>query len=205
MNKDVKVMLKEAGILFAITLIAGLFLGVVNELTKDRIAEQKAQAIADACKMVFNDADSVPEYVYTPDEELTFRISETGVQIGKVYEAKGSAGETLGYVIESASKEGYGGTIDIYVGIRNDGIINAVSILEISETVGLGMRAEEVLVPQFAGKGSADFTYTKSGAASPSEIDAIAGATITTRAFVNAVNGAVLTAEALTEGGVSNE
>ena len=97
----------------------------------------------------------------------------------------------MGYVIETTSGEGYGGNITLYAGITNDGIVNGVSILTISETPGLGMRAEEVLVPQFAEKQTAVFNYTKTGSQSDSEIDAISGATITTKAVINAVNGAV--------------
>ena len=63
-----------------------------------------------------------------------------------------------------------------------------MSILSISETAGLGMRAEEVLVPQFAGKKADGFVYTKSGASADNEIDAISSATITTSAVVDGVN-----------------
>ena len=75
------------------------------------------------------------------------------------------------------------------MGIRQDGTVNGISILSISETAGLGMKAEEVLKPQFANKQVAQFAYTKSGATMDSEIDAISGATITTDAVVTAVNG----------------
>jgi electron transport complex protein RnfG len=198
-------MLKEAGILFLITLIAGLALGFVNELTKGRIAKQEAQAESDACKAVFSDASDFNEISFTPDETLILKLSENGVSTGKIYEAVDTAGNVLGYIVESASSEGYGGTIDLYLGIRNDGTLNGVSILEISETVGLGMQAEEVLVPQFAGKQVSQFTYTKNGHTSDSEIDAISGATITTKAFTNAVNGGLEVFAELVKGGNANE
>lgn len=202
---DVKVMLKEAGILFAITLIAGLALGFVYELTKGRIAEQEAQAQIQACKAVFAEAVDFREIEYALTDALVAENAENGVKIGKVYEACDPAGNVLGYVVESASSEGYGGTIDLYLGITDDGILNGVSILEISETVGLGMRAEEVLVPQFDGKAVSQFTYTKTGSTHESEIDAISGATITTKAVIHAVNGGLKAAAELSEGGVSNE
>ena len=120
------------------------------------------------------------------------RVDTTdGVKIGTVYRALDGTGSSLGYVIETTSGEGYGGNITLYAGITNDGIVNGVSILSIAETPGLGMRAGEVLIPQFAGKMATGFTYTKSGSQSDSEIDAISGATITTEAVTNAVNGAV--------------
>jgi electron transport complex protein RnfG len=140
-----------------------------------------------------------------PSDALNLKLSENGISTGAVYEAVDTAGNRLGYVVESASSEGYGGTIDLYLGIRNDGTLNGVSILEISETVGLGMQAEDVLVPQFAGKNVSQFTYTKTGHTSESEIDAISGATITTKAFTNAVNGGLEVFGELSKGGNANE
>jgi len=76
--------------------------------------------------------------------------------------------------------------------IRSDGTVNGVSILDISETAGLGMEAPNVLVPQFAGKKVESFVYTKTGAKPDSnEVDAISSATITTKAVTNAVNGGI--------------
>jgi electron transport complex protein RnfG len=204
-KSDVKIMLKEAAILFAITLIAGLALGFVNELTKGRIAEQEEKAKTDACREVFADASSFNEKEYTVSDSLAASLQENGIKIGTVYEALDNAGSVLGYVVESSSSEGYGGTIDLYLGIRGDGTLNGISILEISETVGLGMRAEEVLVPQFAEKKVSVFTYTKTGSTSESEIDAISGATITTKAVTNAVNSGMKAFEELLKGGSADE
>ena len=98
-------------------------------------------------------------------------------------------GTRMGYVLTVTSHEGYGGDITFTMGIGNDGTLNGISILNISETAGLGMRAEEILKPQFAGKNVSAFAYTKNGAASDNQIDAISGATITTSAVTTAVNG----------------
>lgn len=204
-KSDVSVMLKEAGILFAITLIAGLVLGVVNELTKDRIRIQQEKAVQEACAAVFQTAASFQEMEYEPDEVLAQELSGNGVKLGSVYRALGSDGNPLGVVVESISTEGYGGNIVLYLGVTNEGMLNDISILEISETPGLGMLAPEVLVPQFHEKNVDSFAYTKTGAAAENEIDAISGATITTRAVTNAVNGGLKAAHALTEGGALNE
>lgn len=186
-------MLKEAGILFAITVIAGLILGFVYELTKEPIAQAEAKAVQEACAIVFADAQSFEEVAdYSLSEETLTSLSESGVTIGTIYLAQDTSGSSLGYVIETTSSEGYGGDIVLYVGIRNDGTINEVSILTISETAGLGMKAGDVLMPQFTGKNVNSFSYTKTGSVSDSEIDAISGATITTKAVVNAVNGSLL-------------
>lgn len=204
-NKDLKVMLKEAGILFAITLIAGLGLGVVNELTKDPIRIQQELAIQEACETVLPAADSFEALDYTINESLRQELAGMGVKAGSVYQAYGSDGSLLGYVVESISTEGYGGNIGLYLGVTLDGTLNNISILEISETPGLGMQAGDVLVPQFCDKKVESFIYTKSGAAAENEIDAISGATITTRAVTNAVNGGLKVAYTLIEGGAYNE
>ena len=204
-KSDVSVMLREAGILFAITLIAGLVLGLVNELTRDRIRIQQEKAVQEACASVFQTAAYFEEMEYQPDEALAGELGSMGVKIGSVYRALGSDGSSLGVVVESTSTEGYGGNIVLYLGVTNEGMLNDISILEISETPGLGMLAPQVLAPQFHEKNVDSFVYTKTGASSENEIDAIAGATITTKAVTNAVNGGLKAAQTLTEGGASNE
>jgi len=93
-----------------------------------------------------------------------------------------------GYVITVITHEGYGGDIQFTMGVNNDGSLNGISLLSISETPGLGMQAEDVLVPQFAGRSAYPFEYTKTGAAAENQIDAISGATITTNAVTDGVN-----------------
>lgn len=190
-ENDIETVLKEAGVLFAITLIAGLLLGFVYELTKEPIARQERKAVQEACTAVFKEASSFDVLDYVPSDELQEQLADMGVISGSVYEALDTDGNLLGYVVESISKRGYGGRLVLYVGITLDGTLNGVSILEISETPGLGMRAEEVLCPQFQGRKADFFVYTRTGAAADNEIDAITGATVTTKAFTNAVNGAL--------------
>ena len=204
-NNDMKVMLKEAGILFAITLISGLVLGFVYELTKEPIRIQQEKAIQEACAAVFADASNFEAIEYMVDEETAAGFAENGVEVGTVFEAQGADGALLGYVLETTTHEGYGGDIVLYVGVTVDGTLNDVSILEIAETPGLGMQAEKVLVPQFHQVQAEAFTYTKTGSTSESEIDAISGATVTTKAVVNAVNAGMEVAAKLMEGGAGNE
>ncbi len=209
-KSDVAVMWKEAGILFAITLIAGILLGFVYELTKEPIRIQQEKAVQEACAAVF-----------PGEQNLEFREIELavgngaagleslelpqGVEIGSVYEAVNQSGQFLGYVVESTSTQGYGGNIVLYVGVTADGSVGGVSILDISETAGLGMEAPKVLAPQFAGKRVEQFSYTKTGSRTDSEVDAISAATVTTKAVVNAVNGALKTAQILLQGGGAHE
>lgn len=204
-NNDVRMMLKEAGILFVITLLSGLILGFVYELTKEPRRVQQELAVVKACQAVFSDASEFEELEYALPQEQVSDLAAKGVEIGTIFCARDNAGAALGYVVETSSREGYGGSIVLYVGVRMDGTLNDVSILEISETPGLGMKAEEVLIPQLRKKQVASFTYTKSGSQSISEIDAISGATITTAAVTNAVNGGLEIAADLIEGGADNE
>lgn len=189
-----KNMLKDAAILFAITLCAGLVLGFVYNLTKEPIALAEEKAAQEAYKEVFPNAAKFEalELAVPEDSEYAAAWMDAGydsVDIGRTLGAMDETGNILGYVIPITTHAGYGGDITFTMGIQMDGTVNGISILSISETAGLGMKAEEVLKPQFTGKQVAKFTYTKSGATMDSEIDAISGATITTDAVVTAVNG----------------
>ena len=196
-----KEMMKNTGILLAITLIAGLLLGLVYQVTKNPIAEQEAKAKQEACQEVFQDAAS---FALIGVETMTVE-GYAQESIDEVMEAKDASGELLGYVITVTTKEGYGGDIQFSIGVRLDGTVNGMSILSISETAGLGMQAEAVLKPQFAGKQVEKFTYTKNGAAADNEIDAISGATITTNAVTNGVNAGLYYFQTVLGGGSANE
>ncbi len=200
-SKEISVMLREAGILFAITLIAGLVLGLIYELTKEPIRIQQERAIQEACSAVFQSASSFEKWEVTIPED----ISGPGVKIGNIYKALGEDESMLGIVLESTSSEGYAGNIVLYMGVTMDGTLNDISLLEISETPGLGMLAEDILVPQFHNKNVEGFVYTKTGGAGDNEIDGISGDTKTTRAITNAVNGGLKAVQILLKGGVGNE
>lgn len=189
-----KSMLKDAGILFAITLVAGLLLGCVYQITKEPIARQEALAQENACREVFSDAESFEAVTDFTEEAAQAVLNEGGYSAASVnacQEAKDASGTVLGYVLTVTTHEGYGGDIQFTVGVRNDGTLNGISLLSISETAGLGMQAGDVLVPQFADKNSYPYVYTKTGSTADNEIDAISGATITTNAVTNGVNAGV--------------
>ncbi len=211
---DRRVMLREAGILFAITLISGMLLGFFYELTRTPRQLQQEKAVREACMAVFPEEGytaagiGFTECSYVPDAELASELAKNGVTIGQAYAAQAQDGELFGCVIEVTTSEGYGGDIVLYVGVRSDGTVNGVSILDISETPGLGMEAPNVLVPQFAGKKADSFVYTKTGAKPDSnEVDAIASATVTTKAVTDAVNGGLRAGIKLLEtmGGAGDE
>ena len=216
-----KNLIKDAVILFTITLIAGLFLGFVFEFTKEDRALQAEKKKNNAYKTVFVDYD---EYKDVDMESVTFDdidiskitgLSETLKNVGyaqNVVTIDGAVsannnGNIIGYAITVTSKEGYGGDITFTVGFNKEGIVTGVSILSISETAGLGMNAKEKsFLDKYVGKSGGNFVVNKDNKDNlPNEIDAISGATITTRAITKGVNAAYITAMEIMSGGDTNE
>lgn len=199
---DLLGMCKDTLIMLAITVIAGLLLGLVYQITKDPIARQQELAKQEACKEVFADAATFGQIDVAAYEGQAWSDAGFALEtINEVMEAGSETGEILGYVITVTTKEGYGGDIKFTMGIREDGTVNGISLLSISETAGLGMRADEVLKPQFTDKKAERFEYTKSGSVSDYQIDAISGATITTNAVVNGVNAGLYYFQTQLKGG----
>lgn len=205
MNRIVKDTIK----IFAITLIAGLLLGGVYMITKEPIANAEEQAKQEAYKAVFTDADSFEAVAFDADEarQLLDDNQFSDDIIDEVVLAKDAQGSTLGYVLTVTSTAGYGGNIQFSMGITMDGTLNGYSILSISETAGLGMKAkEEKFSSQFVDKSVEKFEVTKTGSTSDAEIDAISGATITSKAMTYGINsGLCYFQNVLLEGGMSNE
>lgn len=198
--------IKDALALTLITLVAGVALGGVHEITKDPIAKQEAQAKAEAYEQVFTDAAAFE--AVEMDDTLTKTIRDQLDQEGykaqsieEVMRAEDQSGETLGYAFTVVTSEGYGGDIQFSMGVQNDGTLNGISILSIGETAGLGMNADTpAFKDQFVGKQVEKLQYTKNGATQDDEINAISGATVTTNAMTNGVN-AGLCAFRVMEGG----
>lgn len=196
-----KQMLKDAAILFAITLISGLLLGAVYMVTKTPIEEQHIKQTQAACNEVFATADHFEE-MKDKDVVLEEYPNQT---IENTKEAYDASGNLIGYVITVVTHEGFNGDIKFMMGITKEGTLNGISILSISESPGLGARADEVLKPQFANKTVEKFEYTKTGSTSDVQIDAISGATITTNAVVNGVDAGLTYYYQALGGGSSNE
>ena len=179
---------KDTLALTVITLVSGLLLGLVNDITAGPIASQQAKEKEEAYKAVFADAASFETVTSGEDTDLESYLDENGYKaqnIDEVMLAKDDQGNELGYAFTVTTAEGYGGDIQFAMGVQDDGTLNGISILSISETAGLGMRATtDDFKNQFKDKNVEKFTYTKTGATSDDEIDALSGATITT----NAVN-----------------
>lgn len=198
--------IKDALALTLITLVSGVALGGVYEITKDPIARQEAQAKAEAYEQVFTDAAAFEEIEMDDTLIQTIRdqLDQEGYKaqsIEEVMRAEDQSGETLGYAFTVVTSEGYGGDIQFSMGVQNDGTLNGISILSIGETAGLGMNADTpAFKDQFVGKQVEKLQYTKNGATQDDEINAISGATVTTNAMTNGVN-AGLCAFRVMEGG----
>ncbi|MDE6829711.1 MAG: RnfABCDGE type electron transport complex subunit G [Lachnospiraceae bacterium] len=185
MNK----ILKNTLILTMITLVAGLGLGLVYEVTKAPIAQAQETAKKEAWQMVFPEADINDfEQVELDEKAAGKALADMGVN-GTIDEAC-TVGD-MGYVVTATDKDGFGGSIQVTVGITSDGTVNGVSILSINETAGLGMKAAEpAFYGQYEGKQTEKFVVSKDGG-DGEPIDALSGATITSRSVTGAVNAAL--------------
>ena len=188
--------MKDALILFAITLIAGACLGGVYEITKGPIEAAALAAKEDAFRTVLADADSFKLDDYSAALEKANAdvpsLSFGNVLVDECATGVDSSGSPMGYVVTATSKDGYGGNITVSIGITTEGEVKGVEFLTMSETAGLGMNATQPeWKGQYAGKTVESFSVTKSGASADNEIDAIGGATITSNAVTGAVNAAL--------------
>ena len=179
-----KNIIKNTAILTVITLVAGVLLGYVYDITKEPIAQAKEAAKKAAYQTVMADADTF--------ETLKVETADlgTGCDVNEVVTAK-AGDEVKGYIITTTG-DGYGGDIQVSVGIAVDGTVKGIEMLSISETPGLGMNANKPeFKAQYADKLVDAFVVTKTGAAADNEIDAITSATVTSNAVTNTVNTAI--------------
>lgn len=173
-------------VLTGVAVIMGAVLAYVNDLTSGPINEQKEKALADGIKAVMVSDDIVVACIDTVKQndgkgkELTYII----------YQTKDAQGQDLGAAVESTTG-GFGGDLRILVGFNPSGDILGYTLLEHAETPGLGAKADKWF--QKGGKGDIigknphePLTVSKDGG----QVDAITASTITSRAFLLAVNNA---------------
>lgn len=182
----------DALILTAITLVAGCLLGLVHEVTLEPIAKANYEIEQAAYKEVYADAASFEEYAGFDAEAATKTAADAGFvndTVDGAQVALDASGNPLGYVITITSTEGSQANITLSIGVTNEGVLNGYATTSISETPGLGDKVKTpAFKDQFANKNVETYTVTKTGSTSESEIDAISGATISSRAVTNAVN-----------------
>ena len=197
---------KNTLILTAITVVSGLLLGVVYDITKEPIAQAQENTKQEAYRTVLSDASEFETVEFDADTAASL-LSENGYTsdvITEIAEGTDASGATVGYVISVQSSEAYDGSLSLSVGIASDGTVKGIEMLDISETAGLGMKADEAeFKDQFKDKNVQKFTYTKTGEDGDDKIDAISGATITTNAVTNAVDSALVYFQNELGGGVN--
>ena len=168
-----------------ICIAAGCILAAVNDITREPIAASKKAKVENALKAVLPDFDNSPL-------EETYWASLSVSDSLKVYPAKKN-GETVGFAVESNSMQGFSGEIKVIVGLDTQGQLINYQVLEHAETPGLGSKMEEwfrsdknrqSVLGKDLSQGSLKVTKDKG------EIDAITGATISSRAFLDALDRA---------------
>lgn len=183
-----KQIVKNTIVLLIITLVAGVSLACVREITKDPIKQAEEDAKNQAYAAVFPDAESFGEF---KDDISSFKF-ESGVTLNEIMVALDSSGNTAGWVMNLTTAKGYGGDINIAVGIKNDGTLCAMTVISMNETAGLGAKCtSDEFTSQFCDIKADKLTVVKDGKDGVGEIDAISGATITTNAVTGAVNEAL--------------
>ena len=161
--------------LTVISAICAAVLALVNSKTKDRIASLTAEKTANAAKAV------LPSDVKAVEARLDPKNADLKVTIGYADTAKT---KILGYAAPGMSPKGYGGEIRLMVGLTAERKVISYRVLAANETPGLGAKlGDETFAKQFGGKIGPSLTVKKDGG----EIDAITGATITSRAVCEAI------------------
>lgn len=168
---------KPIFVLSVISLVAGLVLSYVYDITREPARLVQLEQTQEAMTTVLPEADS-------------FETTEVGAD-NIIRCTTGMAGDDIaGYIVE-VSSIGYGGLIDILVGVNLDGTVSGVDILSHNETPGLGANADNPdFKDQYKGK-TGQFTVVKTGAKDENDIDAMTGATITSDAVTLGVNTAL--------------
>ena len=170
--KNLGYILKLTFVLLVITVVVAGLLGLVNHLTEDKIAENTAKKAEEAMQSV------LPAESYDPIE-----LSEKNTADG-ITEAYACEG---GYVVRVSATGGFGGNIDMMVGIDENGCVLGISVVSHSETASLGANCTRTdWQAQFIGANET-LSVSKDGGT----IDALTGATVTSRAVTNGVNTAI--------------
>lgn len=174
-------------ILFIITLVAATLLAFANEATSELIAQVQEQENNKARQEVLPSAE---KFEPLDESELNAIVTENN-RVKEVYIGKDSADKLVGYTIKATSS-GYGGDIEIITGISADGQVTGMKVVSHSETPGLGANSTKPeFQNQFVGKSTATNISVVKSAPQNSEIQAISGATITSKAVTNGVNIAI--------------
>ena len=171
--------------MFVICVVSGGVLGIVYNATKDPIAAAETAKKTEAIKNV------LPEFNELKETKVKSALEDVDIPFYLAYDANNNF---IGAAVETFTNKGFSGNISLMVGILADGTVNNISVLQHAETPGLGSKmTEPSFKDQFNNKNATSFNFNvkKDGG----DVDAITAATISSRAFCDAVNRALSTFE----------
>ena len=195
MKIDGKFVVRVAGTLTAICLVVAALLGGVNAITADKIAAINQANTEASLQAVATGADEFAPLELT--DTMTATASAAGAKLTEAYEVK-AAGETMGYAFKVVAS-GSQGNIEMIVGVDADNAVTGVSIVSNKETAGIGSKVMNNdplpsctgVLEQFIGmSGAGTLTVGKN-------VDAISGATVSSKGVTKGVNAALAVAETL--------
>lgn len=172
--------------LLLITAIVAALLGGVNMVTSPIIAENTEAAFNENMKELLPEADKFEK------DGTKLPEPESGVTVDGIYAGMLDDGTIVGYVASAVCGEGYGGDIVVMLGIDSDCKVTKAKVTEMSETPGLGAKSQSEWIDQYSGLGQ-DIQVDKNGSAASAEykVEAISGATITSKAVTKAINASL--------------
>ena len=194
-DMDPKYIIKLTVTLFLTCLVVAAALGGVNAITADKIAAINWENTQKAMKEVVADPDNTEFTELELTDDMTAAASTAGGTLDSAYEVVVN-GENDGYAIKVVAS-GSQGNIEMMVGVDGEGTVTGVSIVDNSETAGIGSKVMDneplasgvPVLEQFEGKSEADMPLTVG-----SNVDAISGATVSTKGGTTGVNAALAVA-----------
>ncbi|WP_298018107.1 FMN-binding protein [uncultured Dysosmobacter sp.] len=193
-DMDPKYIIKLTVTLFVTCVIVAGLLGYVNSITAGPIAETNWQNTVAAMKAVVADPDNTEfSEAMENSDAMTAAASGAGATLDSVYEYQ-VGGEFGGYAVKIVAS-GSQDNIEMMVGVDSEGAVSGVSIVKNSETSGIGskvMTNVNGVLDQFIGKSAADGTLVVG-----TNVDAISGATVSTKGVTTGVNAALAVAGAI--------
>lgn len=210
MNEKKDTMIKDAIILCVITLVLGAVLAGIYALTKDTIDGKQIEANNEACAAVVADGDKVNDADAEAAKKAEDFLKKHDLSNQEVKDEESSLIKHVeisevhptgngGYVFLATAKKGYGGNIGFALGVDSAGAVTGISITSQAETAGLGANCMDTAwQDSFKGKvlpsNPADNMYNKNGA-TDSQVQALSGATVTSKGITNAVKGILFFAD----------
>ena len=186
MKKLESTLLNMVLVLTGVAVIMGGILAFVNHLTEGPIANQKSKALANGIKTVM----CVNDLKVVKTDTVAQKDAKGKELVFLIYQIQNAQNKDLGAAVESTTG-GFGGNLKVLVGFDTEGKVLGYTLLEHAETPGLGAKADKWFQKgekgDIIGKTPAEpLTVSKDGG----QIDAITASTITSRAFLQAVNNA---------------